>query len=216
MEGADITVVTLTMPDRSRMDLLERNVDSVKSQTVAPAAHLVDDTPGDFGDLYNGLIAQAQTPFVMILDDDCWLEPHHIETVVPFLGRSDVVYTWDSSGSRPRVNVNHWSHQYIERLGQDFNWLDPNGATIRASKFRDIGGFAGAEGTQLKDWDLWRRMVGAHATFYCVPEVTWRFGQWVWDGHVTRDVDSIFNNEERLISPDLPFGAAYGPGDDLA
>ena len=216
MDGADITVVTLTMPDGSRKDLLERNHASVRDQTVRVRDHLVSAEPGDFGDLYNELVYHVETPFFMILDDDCWLEPHHVETILPHLDDADVVYTWDSSGSRPRVNVNDWVWLYIERLGQDFNWLDPNGAVIRKAAFEAVGGFAGAEGTQLKDWDLWRRMVAERARFHCVPEVTWRFGQWVWDGHVVRDKDSIFHEEPWRSDPDAVFGEPYGPGDDLA
>jgi hypothetical protein len=50
----------------------------------------------------------VQTPWVAVLnDDDSWL-PHHVETVLPHLHDADVVYTYDASGSKPRVDCNDW------------------------------------------------------------------------------------------------------------
>jgi hypothetical protein len=180
----DVTVVTLTIPGREWM--LRRNMEAVRNQTVGPVhAHLVDDAPGDVGLLYNGLVGRVETEWVCLCDDDNWLHPDHLRTILPAMDDADVVYSWESSGSRPRVNVNEWSPEYIERLGRDGNWLDTSCA-VRTSKYLEVGGMPGPEDL-LKDWRLWQRMVAAGARFRCVPEVTWTYQLYSVDGHVLRD-----------------------------
>ena len=190
----DITVCTLTMPDGSRAEMLERNKKSVREQTQPVYAHLIDDAPGDMGDLYNNLVDKVETEWVALLDDDNYWHGHHVNTIVQALHNADVVYTWDSSGSRPRHNVNDKPYEWIEWLGEDSNWLDTSCA-YRVSKWKEIGGMAGADGTQLKDWDLCKRMVEAKARFVCVPQATWRYSQFLWDGHVMRDTEGLFQKE---------------------
>jgi hypothetical protein len=166
--------------------MLQRNRESVANQTAGRVHdHLIDGDWGDVGDLYNRLVEKAETEWICTLDDDNYWFPHHLETILPEMTSDvDVVYTWEASGSRPRVNVNDWSTEYIELLGRDSNWLDTSCA-VRRSKWLEVGGMPGPE-DQLKDWRLWQRMVGAKAVFRCVPVVSWFYQQWQFDGHVLR------------------------------
>jgi glycosyltransferase involved in cell wall biosynthesis len=114
-----ITVVTATINRKS----LARAVQSVQDQTLKPAVHhilfqqLMDspiiDLPKpqhvpivmhwlpppqpDIATAVNLAEDLAQTPLVAMLDDDCWWEPNHLETLANLIELAEVDFVWGST-----------------------------------------------------------------------------------------------------------------------
>lgn len=193
---APITVLTVTIPGRE--DLLAANIASVNAQTVPVERQLIcahADWPGiepqvQYASAKNALLPAVRTPWVAVLnDDDSWL-PHHVETVEDHLKDADVLYTWDASGSKPRVDCSDWPHEMVADTFAATNFLDGN-CLIRLSLLEQVGGFptdwegAGPwegghyRGTNARweDWALWQRLVVLGARFRCVPVETWIYGK---------------------------------------
>jgi hypothetical protein len=192
---APITVLTCTIPGREQ--LLAENIASVHAQSIPVACQLIHSHVDDpavqpmvqYAAAKNALLPAVQTPWVAVLnDDDSWL-PHHIETVQGELADVDVLYTWDASGSKPRVDCNGWSRGKLAETFAETNFLDGN-CLIRLSLLEQAGGFptdwAGPgpwegghyEGTnaRFEDWALWQRLASIGARFRCAPVETWRCG----------------------------------------
>lgn len=192
--NAPITVLTVSIPGRE--DLLSRQVSSIYAQTVPVdrqliCAHLATTTiqpQVQYSSAKNDLLESVRTEFVSVLnDDDVWFH-HHVETIFPYMGDADVVYTWDIGGSRPRVNMNEWDHDRIVGQMEEGNVVDGN-CLIRASMLREVGGFpvdwvgpGPRDGghyrdshANFEDWELWRRMLRLGAQFRCVPIETYRY-----------------------------------------
>lgn len=193
---APITVLTVTIPGREQ--LLAEQVASIYAQTVPVArqlicAHLPTTTEQpmvQYSRAKNDMLLSVQTPWVAVLnDDDTWL-PNHVETVLPHLSGADVLYTWEATGAKPRVDYTDWSREELVAHFDETNELDGN-CLIRLSLLEQVGGFpTDWEGpgphdgghyahtnARWEDWALWQRLVRADATFRCVPVETWCYGK---------------------------------------
>ncbi len=175
----DVTVVTPTIPERAPQ-LAELRA-SIEAQTVRPAAWVcgLDVQRVGPGPIVNDLIAEADTEWVIRVDDDDLLDPNFFETLAPHLtADADIVYPWCRVENGP---IPDWAFQ----VPFDAEWLMfenfiPCTAAIRRDVFIDLGGYREPPDTPHEDWDLWRRALQSGARFLCVPTVTWtyRFGDW--------------------------------------
>lgn len=187
---APITVITVSIP--SRRELLQQNIASVYEQTVSVERQLIcthaSTTDRDYRQIQystakNDLLAQVTTPWVAVLNDDDYWQPHHVETILSHLDNADIVYTWEANNHKPREDCNSYSQQQLIEIFDRTNFLDANCA-IRTSKLREVGGFPvdlvngryGNGPARWEDWQLWRLMARADARFHCVPEPTWCYG----------------------------------------
>ena len=168
---ADLTVITCTIPGRE--DYLDRNMESVRRQTVGVHAHFIASDDGELGPLvkYNSLARAVDTEWLAILDDDNYWLDEHVETIVPYLDNADVIYTWDAGGTRPRKQLAGLSQ---ERLVEHFtidNSVDQSCA-VRTEMFLRVGGFQEHE-SRTMDRDLWLRIAQAGGRFMAIPKMTW-------------------------------------------
>ena len=194
--AAPITVLTTTIPGRERM--LVENMESVYRQSVPVArqiidAHHPDETLGEpmvqYSKAKNRMLPGVKTQWVAVLnDDDFWL-PNHVEQIAPHLKDADVIYTFESGNTRPRVNINEWTREQLIRQITFGNIIDGNSA-IRTSLLRKVGGFPtdwvgryppGQGGHYrdspaiFEDQELWLKLLAAGARFRCVPEITYHY-----------------------------------------
>ncbi len=196
---APITVLTVTIPGRER--LLIENVASVYAQTVPVARHLIVahlaatnleeriQPQVQYSATKNDMLRAATTEWVAVLnDDDIWL-PHHVETVLPRLEDSDVLYTWEAGGNKPCIDCSDWTQEQLIETFRTDNFLDGN-CLIRRSLLEQVGGFptdwvgpgpwqgGHYRGTvaRFEDWALWQRLAPLGARFRCVPVETWVYG----------------------------------------
>jgi len=159
----DLTLVTVTHPDRRRMlpDLLG----TVCQQTVLPDAHLIvwDDGSG-FVATVNRAVSMVKTGWFCLADDDDLLLPDHVETLTGSLD-ADVVWTWCE------VTGRDWNPNsgYLPGVLQERNYIPSNHA-FRTGLFCDLGGY---RPSVHPDHDLLRRAESAGATFLNIPKVTW-------------------------------------------
>lgn len=190
MTGNDVTVVTLTIPGREQ--LLARCIASVYAQTVKPYAHIIlaESSRKDVGKMYNEAVKAVKTEWIHFLDDDNYLLPLHIEKLLSEMQHGvDVVYSWELSKSRPRINFNDWSEDGICNYQDGQNAID-NSCAIRTSTFLTSGGFDEITKTP-KDWVLFTKLAHMGAKFRCIPEDTWFYQQVehdgkMWDAHELR------------------------------
>jgi hypothetical protein len=192
-----LTVITATIPGREF--LLAEATNSVNWQTLPVDKHLVRcEEPYGVGEVHlatqrNALLTMVETEWTAVLDDDnLWLARHHA-TIAEGLTVADVIYTWDTSTTRPRVDCNGWTQDRIIATLDAGNFIDAN-AAIRTSALRAAGGWPTdwegprrAEGGHFanspassEDWELWRRLARAGARFLCLPVETWTYGMGEW------------------------------------
>lgn len=198
---ADVTVITATIPGRSWY--LERAIESVYRQTVAPESHLICARTRDtrhreiqISDARNAALAGVSTQWTAFLDDDNeWLE-HHLETLLMVAGRwptHDVIYLPSTGTYQPYLDTNEWSAEQIVGDLAIGNWIDPNGAMVRTEMLFDIGGFSTAfdpwyyegagivtggfakSGMLTEDADLWMRLALVGARFATIDCQTWSY-----------------------------------------
>ncbi len=181
VDGNCITVVSLTIPGRAAM--LTRCIESVYKQTIRPYAHLIlaEANRRDVGACYNEAISGVKTPWIQLCDDDNFLLPHHLETILPAMEDADVVYSWETSGSRPRVNFNGWHPEKIIEYQEHENAID-NSCAIRTDVFRAVG-FDETSKTP-KDWLLFTELAHRRVRFRCVPQETWTYSMVEHDGRM--------------------------------
>ena len=143
---APVTVLTTTIPGRE--SLLVENMRSVYGQSVPVArqvisAHLPTSTEPamvHYSKAKNRMLPGVKTAWVAVLnDDDFWL-PNHVAQILPYLKDADVIYTFESGNTRPRVNINQWTREQVIRQITFGNIIDGNSA-IRTSLLRKVGGF---------------------------------------------------------------------------
>lgn len=191
-----ITVLTPTIPGRT--GLLARNIDSVYGQTLKVETQLVHcqpPVPGMNGTqhcaiMLNELLTAVKTEFVLILHDDNYLLPFHVEELWPYCENADFVYSWDASHNRNRYNMNGFSGELVQQTFAQHNPVDASGVIIRTQLLRICGGwptewegdhwkagghFAGMR-QNTEDWAIHYRLAVAHARFVCVPWPTWVYG----------------------------------------
>ena len=177
-----VSVITPTIPGREQF--LAECRESVRAQTVAPAAHIVrSDDPGErdragkedhMVSQHNALMELVETEWLAVLHDDDTYLPHHIETIAPYLLDHDVVYTYSTTPQVSRVLVNDWPQAQIVAALEGANIL-PACAAIRTSVMREVGGWQHELKPLYSDWSNWLRLARAGARFYGVPVETWGY-----------------------------------------
>lgn len=163
----DLTLITASMPQR--LPKLRELLDSVQGQTVTPAAHLIEVSPGPLVPKLNRLISMVQTDFYVQVDDDDLLLPNHVEVLGANL-TADVVWTWCN------VDGRNWSpnEPYQPGVLQQRNYI-PSNCAIRTSMALGIGGHRDVSEYDYHDHDFLRRAESAGATFLNIPTITWTY-----------------------------------------
>jgi glycosyltransferase involved in cell wall biosynthesis len=143
---ADVTVCTATIP--SRAEMLERAIDSVKNQTLQPKDHIIklDDQKQGQAAVLDSIVEEAQTKYVMMLDDDDEFLPIHIQSLYAKIEEeeADLVYphfryaTRGDAGHLEQFFNEPWDNRYPHQV--PLTWI------CRTDVFLDIGGFS-------KDYD---------------------------------------------------------------
>lgn len=168
--------------------MLRRALESVSTQTLAPATVMVEFDINREGPaaVRNRAIQKVTTEYVAFLDDDDVFKPHHLETLVAVAeyGGADVVYPWFDVVSY-RVTPG------FDPLGMEGEPFDPDEldnrnyipvtVLARTKVIRDAGGFVNLseDGPSVcEDWGCWLRMRDAGAKFVHVPHRTW-----IWNWH---------------------------------
>jgi hypothetical protein len=105
-----------------------------------------------------------------LLDDDDLWRPEHLQTVWAVMQQTgaDVVYAdCDEVGRKDgyAITVRDFDPELLERE----NFICVPATLVRTSALRAAGGFGAGS---LEDWDTWKRMARAGATFVHVPVVT--------------------------------------------
>jgi len=185
MQSLEITVVTASI----NRPTLGRACDSVQSQTLLPLRHCIllqqrlqrpwidiakpahvpiailwlpPPQPADMAQVYNLADEMAHTEWVAMLDDDCWWEPEHLETLAVLAEETGSDFVWSSSylhdertgkllGKRddPMPQLGHidtneilFRRDCIDRWG-DFSMKDPG-----MERFRGRG----IDGRRIERW----------------------------------------------------------------
>jgi hypothetical protein len=88
----NVTIITPIAPYHA--DLVQRAIDSVKRQTV-PCIHLMETDTEKRGPAYirNKLLSQAQTPLIIFLDADDWIESEYVARCMEVIEPRRYVYT---------------------------------------------------------------------------------------------------------------------------
>jgi hypothetical protein len=186
--------------------MLGRCVASVYRQTLEPEAHLVlaqscaEGLPPPVHCAYmqNALLPSVTTTWTMRLADDDRLLPNHLAFYMEVLvaDATDVLYSWDATGNRPRVDCTDWRQSaLVEELARR-NWIDGSAVAIRTALLLGIGGwptehighppFAGhfvpapTSAITCEDWAAFYLLAKAGARFRCLPAVTWEYGSGPW------------------------------------
>ncbi len=200
MPPLSITVVTATIPGRE--ELLGKCIASVYAQTRRLEAHLVmaqHTNPEMAGPQHcavqqQWLLPAVTTDFTMRLADDDRLLPNYGEAVAPYLDKADVIYSWDASGSRPRMDCSDWPQDRVTSSLETSNWIDGSAVLMRTSILKSFGGWpteweGGSifQGGHFKgfrsgydDQTIFYLMAKAGARFLCVPQETWWYGEGPW------------------------------------
>ncbi len=189
MDKPLVTIVTPTI--KPRRGFLRRAVNSVMAQTygVPPIEVAMDRTHEGAAVTRNRALMKVQTPWVAFLDDDDYLLPHHLQTLL------------EESEAQPGVDVFYPMCQTIDanfnpidlsstlRAGQPFseealrkcNYI-PVTSMVRTdlAKAALFGppDHAGPNDEQYEDYGFYLRLLDGGAKFSHVPEVTW-----VWHHH---------------------------------
>jgi len=159
-----VTVVTATLPERET--LLKRAVGSVREQILQPSAHLigVDYARRGGAAMKNDLAFAAQTKWIALLDDDDYLYPNHLSSLVEAAERdgSDIAYSYDDGARMYRVG--------FEPSALRSGSIVSHNAIVRTALFKELGGFDLIRGY---DWRLWVKALDHGAKFSLVQEATW-------------------------------------------
>lgn len=188
MTADRVTVVIPTIPARANGSLLEA-VYSVEQQTYPRHlvdTHIVSDQYGlGPGEMRNLGVQKADTEWIAFLDDDDYLLPTHLETLMAHGQDWDVVWPW--------FRVDGGTDPFPQNRGRQWDPANPHSfpitALVRRSVFLDVGGFRDLPEGQVdpndperwvsgEDWRLWLDLSEAGAAFHHVDEVTW-----VWRHH---------------------------------
>lgn len=208
---APVSVLTATAGRRPAM--LAEAVASVRGQVVAPLEHIIVDD-GSFsvppidgvrlraiphsglGPARNAGLADVRGVAVALLDDDDVWYPNHLATVwrAMQLTGADVVYADCAEVGRRdgySIRVRDFDADLLERE----NFICVPATLVRLDALRSVGGFAGGA---LEDWDTWKRMAAAGASFVHVPVVTvsYRFHS---DNLTYGGVDPLATREQKRL-----------------
>ncbi len=168
----DVTVITPTIPERK--DVLAECINSVKGQTVAPAAHYIglDASRKGPSTVRNELIEKTKTKWLCFLDDDDILYPNHFEVLYEnIMGQDkyDLIWTWCDTVGRENFNPN--SRFDANRLRQG-NYI-PITVLVKTDLVKEVGCFDTE--ARLEDWDLWIKLLNNGAVFHNIPIITWQY-----------------------------------------
>lgn len=187
-----ITVVTATVNRPS----LRRAVESVQKQTYKPVVHCIlfqqlmrsdiidlqkptsvplnirwlPPPQPNFAQAYNLVVAMADTPLVAMLDDDCWWEPNHLETLARLMQETKADFVWSSS------IIEDEDTGYIVRMRDDplpaFEHIDTNEILFRKSCIERWGEFRiedhrGVDGKLIERW-VKKGAVYAHSSEHTI------------------------------------------------
>lgn len=184
-----VTVCIPTIPGRDRD--FSKAVRSVEKQ-VEPEIEIeiAGFTDCDYkGPAYgrNYMAERARTDWIAFLDDDDYLLPHHVSTLVHAQEETGADLVW------PWFRVEGGTDPFPQHRGRQWNPEDPHlfpiTVLVRRELFLDLGGFDSGimedpnepgSGRMVngEDWRMWLRMSEAGAKFHHVNEVTW-----VWRHH---------------------------------
>lgn len=181
--NAGVTVVIPHIPPR-HMPLL-RAIRSVNDQTypVDAISVVTDHQKRGAGRTRNLALAMARTRWVAFLDDDDWLLPSHVETLMNHAVETgaDVVYSscrviHSEMGEIPRT------HPGFDEWGRPGKPFDPDLLRQRSylpvTSLVDRGlaqrsSFEPPPGSHYDDWGFYLGLLDLGATFSHVDEVTW-------------------------------------------
>jgi hypothetical protein len=195
----DVTVITPTIPGREI--LLEECKESVRKQTMRPKDHLIGVDVDGRGPaaMRNSLVEKVKTEWVAFLDDDDLLMPNHFATHCWYMDRPidtpatcsasmgggivesaangadrqyDVISTWAMIIHGPDNEVLFDVAPHVDRIMSNHNTL-PVTATVRTSKFREVGGFK--KHVRFEDMVLWQDFLKANASFRSIYIPTWYY-----------------------------------------
>jgi hypothetical protein len=162
---SEVTVLTASLPERAGM--LAEAIGSVAAQSHPVAAHLigVDVRREGAPVILTRLAAVAATEWLMVLDDDDLLDPHHVKTLLGHVEHADVVFS------------------YCRAEGHDFDWynhpfdpqrLEDRSCVSHTALFRRVLASGWDPGDDY-DWRFWQRLARSGARFVAIPEVTWTY-----------------------------------------
>lgn len=186
----DLSVLITTIPIRK--DRLGIALQSVEGQTLQPAHVIIsEDTEkiGAPGNRDNG-IAQVETKYVALLDDDDYFYADHLETLYKTAidTDADIVYSW--------FNVDGGTDPFPENFGKPWDPENPIQTTVtvlaKTDVIRQAGGYSNTIGLserELKHYaqgntagEDFRMVFSANkngAKIVHVPKKTWAYVHWM-------------------------------------
>lgn len=184
------SIVTVVIPTiKVRKGMLRRALASVIAQTHQPTAYEVSIDRNHDGSAItrNRALAKVKTGWVAFLDDDDYLLPRHIQTLLNAAGinNADVVYP----GCKV-IDVNHDEIPLRPEWGRFGSPFDPE--RLKNESYIPVTSLVRTEVAQAAmfgppeweqnslydDWGFYTRCLAAGAKFLHVPEITW-----VWHHH---------------------------------
>lgn len=182
--GGEVTVIIPTIPSRAKYRA--EAVASVWAQTFQPFTVIVEVDSKREGPamVRNRALEKVETDWVAFLDDDDWLLPNHLATLMRAAAEhsADVVWPW--------FTVAGGTDPFPQHRGRQWDLDNPHQIPItvlaRTEALRSVGGFHRIEEGPVdpdgnragEDWDLWLRLSAAGFKFHHVDEATW-----VWRHH---------------------------------
>lgn len=147
---AGLASVTVLLPSVwERGEWRDRALRSVEAQTIGKVQTRIIIGSGKH-EAYN----QAQhvgTKFVAFLDDDDYMLPNHLETLVSAQIESAADIVWSMIEVTDGSRSVRWAGDYPPERLDDFNFMY-NGYMFRASLLEEYGGYSG---DFLSDWKFW-------------------------------------------------------------
>jgi hypothetical protein len=121
-----VSVLTPTVPERE--SFFRRCSLSIEAQTYSPVEHVIERKTG-IGPMpaFQCCLDKAQGEYVIAVGDDDWLAPHAIETLVPYLRNSEVVFgrTLIVSPGKDRLVSGHMA-MWRKALTDEIGGYDPH------------------------------------------------------------------------------------------
>lgn len=181
---SDITVITPAIS--TRFDHLRHLLNSIESQTLKPAAHLISvdyDRVGCAANM-NRMVAAVETEFMIMIADDDIMYPTCLERLRAEIGDHDMIYPWTKVVGRGNWNPN--SHFDSNRLRHAC--YIPGMYMLRTEVWRELGG---APNVICEDYAFQLKMLDANKKIKCLPEILWEYrfhGSNISDGHDPKEI----------------------------
>jgi hypothetical protein len=170
-------------------DVLPRAVASVKAQTIETRCLYVADThKRGPGWARNKILEHVDTPFVVFLDADDWLEPQFVEVCLNQYQPGRYVYTdWWQDDDRINAPNKPWCNG---------TW-HVNAALLRTEDVRTVNGF-NEDLSALEDTDFWLKLTARKICGIRVPAPLFHYGK---EGRRARD--AIADGRSKAIREQL-------------